>query len=218
MQKNIAICIIILVILGIIVTSWVAVSWWKARFSREILVCHHQQPREIEGAGYTTTQLSSVPSRQTEQSVRAKKEQKTAQTETAAEPLMQIRQVEEGRMRVQDIPRSPLAPAPPPHTSTAATAATTTAIPAPATREEQITNEWAQPASQPEQSTPNNTTSEWSSTEANTGGLSEWTDNNTSGGGGEGESSEWDRPQTQTNQGQGEWSGGQNAGWKSPSW
>lgn len=211
MQKNIAICIIIIVILGIIATSWVAVSWWKARFSRELLVYHHQQPKEIEGARYTTTQLSSVPSRPTEKPLRAKMDQNRAQTETVAESLMQTRQVEDGRVRVQDMPRSPLAPAPPPHTSTAAT----TAAPAPATRKERITNEWAQPASQPEKSTPNNTTSEWS---ASTGGSSEWKDNETGGGGGGGGSSEWERPQAQTNQGQGEWPGGQNAGWKSPSW
>lgn len=41
MQKNVAICVIILVTLGAVVASWLAFRYWKRRFKRELLVSYH---------------------------------------------------------------------------------------------------------------------------------------------------------------------------------
>lgn len=207
MQKNVAICIIILATLGAIVVSWMAFHYWRARFKRELLVSYHigkqhMPVREVATvqAPSTSTPSSSGPVEQFERPVKKKKAKATSESSAEPSPTKQTRNdAQRQREMTTTAAAFAAAPAPPPHNSPPTSTTTNTNV-CDEKGKQHDTNEWAQPAESSrtataEQNSPNppvQTT--WSRT-SNAG-----------------TSSEWGQPATQSEQSQSEWSGaGQDA-------
>ncbi|OJJ82934.1 uncharacterized protein ASPGLDRAFT_58752 [Aspergillus glaucus CBS 516.65] len=203
MQKNIAICVIILVTLGAIVASWLAFRYWKRRFKRELLVTYHirkqRMPvRELAPVQVPSTSTSSSgrPVEWIERPARKKRERRITR-EPDAEPLVASQKRDYvSRQRETTTAPPPVAPAPPPSPTHASP--TTTATNTPKDKGKQRdTSEWSQPADTP-------ATTEQSSPSAPAQG--EWS--NTSNAE---TSSEWGQRATQSEPSQGEWGAGQNS-------
>ncbi|ODM20698.1 hypothetical protein SI65_03751 [Aspergillus cristatus] len=203
MQKNIAICVIILATLGAFVAFWLAFRYWKRRFKHELLVSYHigKQRMPVRDlapvqAPSTSTYSSGGPVERLERPARKKREKRVTR-ESIAEPLI-ARQTRDyvNRQRETMTAHSPVAPAPPPP-STHTSPPPTTITSAPEDKGKQRdTSEWSADGPTPvtEQSSPSAPAQgEWSSTSnAET-------------------SSEWGQAATQSEPSQGEWGGGQDA-------
>lgn len=177
MQKNIAICIIILVTLGTVVTSWLAFRYWKRRFKRELLVTYHigkqRLPvRELAPVHVPSTSTSSSggPVERIERPARKKERRVTR--EPGAKPLVAT-QTRDYVSRQRETMAAPT-PAPP---STHASHPTTTTTSTPEDKGKQRDmSEWStdNPTPATKQSSPSAPAQgEWSNTR-NAATSSEW--------------------------------------------
>lgn len=175
MQKNIAICAIILVTLGVIMASWLAFRCWKRRFKRELLVTYHIGKRRMPvkelasvQAPSTSTSSSGGPVERNEKPARKKRERRVTR-ETDA------KQMRDYVSRQREVLTAPPAPPPPPTQASPPTTTTTANIPEDKGKQPD-TSEWSadNPTPATEQSSPSvPAQGEWSST-SNAEMSSEW--------------------------------------------
>lgn len=173
MQKNITICVIILITLGAVVTSWLAFRYWRRRFKHELLVSYHIGKQRIPvrdlapvQAPSTSTSSSGGPVERLERPAKKKREKRVTR-ESIAEPLV-VRQTRDYVNRQQETmtAHSPVAPAPsPPSTHTSPPPTTITSAPQDKGKQRN-TSEWSADGLTPvtEQSSPSAPVQgEWSS-------------------------------------------------------